>query len=45
MDAIIHHWVMVVMPTELGTGGLGLAIIDLAAYFYSNDDLVVFTQL
>ena len=31
LDAVICHWVTVVTPTEAGTGGLGLAIIYLAA--------------
>ena len=44
VDAVIHHWVTVVTPTEAGTGGLGLKIIDLAAYFYANDILVELTQ-
>ena len=44
VDAVIRHWVMVVTPTEAGTGGIGLTIIDLAAYFYANDVLVVSTQ-
>ena len=44
VDAIIHHWMMVVTPTEAGTGGLGMTIIDLAAYFYSDDGLVALTQ-
>ena len=42
--AVIFHWVMVVMPTEEGMGGLGLTIIDLAAYFYADDGLLVSTQ-
>ena len=35
---------MVVTPSEAGTGGLGLMIIELAAYFYANNGLVVSTQ-
>ena len=35
---------MVVTPTEAGTGGLGLTIINLAAYFYANYGLVASTQ-
>ena len=35
---------MVVTPNEAGTGGLGLTIIDLAAYFYVNDGLVALNQ-
>ena len=31
-------------PSEEGTGGLGLKIIDLVAYFYADDGLVVSTQ-
>ena len=44
MDAVIGHWVMVMTPTELVTGGLGLTITDLVAYFYAGDGLVVLTQ-
>ena len=44
VDAVIFHWVTVVTQTEAGTGGIGLAIIDLAAYFYTNDDLVALTK-
>ena len=33
VDAFIGQWVAVVIPSEAGTWGLGLAIIDLAAYF------------
>ena len=44
VDAVIRHWVTVVTPTEAGTGGLGLTIIDLAENLYSNDGLVVSTQ-
>ena len=29
VDAIIHHWVMVVTPTEAGTGEIGMTIIYL----------------
>ena len=43
-DAVIRHWVTVVTPTETRTGGLGLTIIDLMAYFYVNDGLMVLTQ-
>ena len=44
VDAFIHHWVTLVTPTEVGTGGLGLTIIDLAAYFYTNNGLVAPTH-
>ena len=44
VDAIIRHWVMVMTPTEAGIGGLGLTIIYLADYFYTNDGLVALTQ-
>ena len=44
VDAVISHWVEVVTPTEVGTGGLGLPIVDLAAYFYSENGLVASTQ-
>ena len=44
VDDIICHWVTVMTQTEAGTGGLGLTIIDMAAYFYANGGLVVLTQ-
>ena len=44
VDAFIRNWVTVVMPTEAGTGGLGLTTIELAAYFYADDGLVESTQ-
>ena len=44
LDAIICRWVTVVMPTEAGTGGLGLTIIDMAEYLYANDGLMSSTQ-
>ena len=44
LDADIHHWVTVVTPTEVGMGGLGLNIIDLLAYFYSEDEFIASTQ-
>ena len=43
MDAIIRHWVTMVIPTKAGTGGLGLEIIDLVAYSYANNGLVAST--
>ena len=39
LNVVIQHWVTVVMPNEAGTGGLGLTIIDLAAYFYDDDGI------
>ena len=45
VDAVICHWVMVVMPTEASMGGLGLTIIDLVEYFYSDDVLIALTQM
>ena len=44
LDAVIRHWVTLVTPTEEGTGGLGLNIIDLAAYLYAKNGLVASTQ-
>ena len=44
VDAVICHWLMLVTPTEEGTEGLGLTIIDLAAYFYAHDGPVASTQ-
>ena len=35
---------MVATPIGAGTGGLGLTIIDLAAYFYANDGIMASTQ-
>ena len=29
VDAVIHHWMVVVIQTEAGTGVLGLTTIDL----------------
>ena len=43
MDAVIRHWLTVVNTTEAGTGGLGLAIFDLAAYFYAKNGLIAST--
>ena len=43
--AIIRHLVMVVPPTEAGTGGLVKVIIDLVEYFYAENSLVASTQL
>ena len=37
VDSVIHHWVTVVMPTEAGTGGLVLTIINLVAYLCASD--------
>ena len=44
VDAVICHWVTVVTPTEAGTGGLGLTIINMAAYFYAKKSLVASNQ-
>ena len=44
MDAVIRHWVLVVVLSEEGTGGLGMNIMDLAAYFYADNVLVASTQ-
>ena len=44
VDDVICHWVAVVTPTEAGTGGLGLTIIDLVAYFYAKNGLVALNQ-
>ena len=44
MDAVIRHWVTVMMPSEAVTGGIGLTIIYLAAYFYAQDSLVASIQ-
>ena len=45
VDAVIRHWMMVVNPIEVGTGGLGLEIIYLVAYLYANNGLVESNQL
>ena len=37
MDAIIHHWVIVLAAIEAGTEVLSLFIRYLAEYFYAND--------
>ena len=44
VDAVICHWVTVVMPTEAGRGGIGQTIIDLEAYFYADDGIVALNQ-
>ena len=44
VDAVIRHWVTVVMPIEAGMGGLGLTIIDLVSYFYADNGLVASPQ-
>ena len=44
VDTFICRWATVVTPTEAGTGVLGLMIIYMLAYFYSNDSLVASTQ-
>ena len=44
VDAVIHHWLTLVVPTEEGMELLGLLIQDLEVYFYSNDGLVASTQ-
>ena len=45
VDSVVRHWMTVVMPTEAGVGGLGLTIIDLEAYLYSDDGIVASTQM
>ena len=45
MDAVIRHWMMVVTPIDTGTVVLGLTIIDLAAYLYSNNGFMASTQM
>ena len=44
VDSFIRHWVTVVTLSEAGTGGIIMKIIDMAAYFYSEDILVASTQ-
>ena len=44
VDSVICHWLAVVTPIDVGRGGLGIAIIDLVAYFYANCGLVASTQ-
>ena len=44
VEAVIRNWVMLVTPTEAGTGGIGLTIIDLEANFFADDGLVASTQ-
>ena len=44
MNSFVRHCLTGVTPTEVGTGGLGLTIIDLAAYFYADGGLVASTQ-
>ena len=40
VDSVIRHWVTVVAPTDAGTVGLGLMIIDLEEYLYAGDGLM-----
>ena len=40
VDTVIHHWVMVVAPTEAGMEGLGLSIRYLESYFCGNNGLI-----
>ena len=44
MDAVVRTFLTVVTPTQAGTGGIGLTIIDLVDNFYANDGLVASTQ-
>ena len=44
VNAFIRHRVTVVMPSEAGTGGLGIMTNHLAEYFYANDNIVALTQ-
>ena len=44
VEAVIRHWVTVVLLTEAVTGGLGLKMIDLAAYFFADDRIVALNQ-
>ena len=44
MDAIIRHWVTVVVSTKESTEGLGMLIGDLVDYFYADDGLVASNQ-
>ena len=44
IDAVICHWVMVVASTKDVREELGLSILDLEAYFYSNNGLVAWNQ-
>ena len=44
VDAVIRHWVTLMVSTEEGAGGLGLSIRDLAAYFYADDGIVASIQ-
>ena len=45
VDAVLRHWVTVVVPTKNGREGLGLSIRDLVAYLYAGNGLVTSTQL
>ena len=44
VGAVIRTWLMVVTPSEEGTGGIGLTITNLATYLYADDSLVASTQ-
>ena len=44
MDAVILHWVMVVVSTEAGAEGLGLSTWNLSVYFCAKNGFVVLAQ-
>ena len=44
VDAVIRHWLMVVVTTEAGTEVIGLLIRDFVAYLYADNGLVALTQ-
>ena len=44
VEAIIHHWLMVVAPTKEGMEVLGMSIWDLLEYLYSYNGLVALTK-
>ena len=44
VDAVIRHWVTVATTTEADTGVIDLTIIELAAYYYTDNGLMASTQ-
>ena len=45
VDAIICHWVTLLVETEAVAEVLSVLIQDLAAYFYADDVLITSTQM
>ena len=44
VDAVIRHWIMVVVPAEAGTEGLRETFQELTLFFYADDGSVASPQ-